>query len=81
MSDVSLFTSDEALRAEIRASNKDRVDRLSDPDRARVQIEDDRELRMHRRMRQFAFWLFILPALIGLFTSGGSWLIGWLISK
>jgi hypothetical protein len=64
MSDLSLFSSDEDLAREQQSSRR-HVDRhLSEPERAKVAIADAREERLHRRLRAFAWWLFVLPVLI-----------------
>jgi len=64
MSDLSLFSSDDSLSQEQRASRRHNGRQLSEGEQALASIADDRELRLHRRLRAFAWWLFVLPVLI-----------------
>jgi len=69
MSDLSLFSSDAVLGREQHVSRRHVEQHLGDTDKALVSIADDREMRLHRRIRAFAWWLFVLPVLIwGLFV-------------
>lgn len=68
MSELSLFSSDDALAQEQRASRRHNDRPLGEAEKALASIADDRELRLHRRLRAFAWWLFVLPVLI--------WLVG-----
>lgn len=57
-----LFTSDEDLRQMQRASARIPKGMRLSPEQQRVEaIEADRELREHRRLREFAWLLFIAP--------------------
>lgn len=44
-------------------------------------IENEREMRNHRRLREFAFLLFILPPLIGIVSIVAQWIAASLLSK
>ncbi len=68
MSDLSLFSSDDALAREQRAVRRHGERVLSPAEHALTDIADAREQRLHRRLRAFAWWLFVLPVLI--------WVIG-----
>jgi len=68
MSEISLFSSDEALAGEQGHVRRHNERPLSEAEKALVAIADARELRLHRRLRGFAWWLFILPVWL--------WLVG-----
>ncbi|MFA6165367.1 MAG: hypothetical protein WC700_02040 [Gemmatimonadaceae bacterium] len=72
MSDISLFSSDELLTGEQGHVRRHNERPLSEAEKALVAIADARELRLHRRLRAFAWWVFILPAwlwLLGVVTA------------
>lgn len=64
MSDLSLFSSDATLASEQGHVRRHNERPLSEAEKALVAIADARELRLHRRMRAFAWWLFVLPVLV-----------------
>lgn len=69
MSDLSLFSSDDVLAAEQRSARRHGERVLSPTEQALTDIADAREIRLHRRLRAFSWWLFILPVVIwGLFV-------------
>lgn len=69
MSDLSLFSSDDDLAQEQRSARRHGERSLSLAEQALTDITDAREIRLHRRIRAFAWWLFILPVVAwGLFV-------------
>lgn len=64
VSEISLFSSDETLAGEQGHVRRHNERPLSEAEKALVAIADAREVRLHRRMRAFAWWLFVLPVLV-----------------
>lgn len=71
-----LFASeDEIRRLQYEASQRIREANRTPLDEWHAMLEDEREIRMHRRMRQFAFLLFVAPAIAYLVAALIQWAI------
>ena len=70
-----LFTSDDQLRQLQRAARANKGVTISAEEQRREAIEDARELREHARWRQFAFLLFVVPAIMSLATGIVFWFV------
>lgn len=74
-SDVGLFSIDESLYSSQLAAVREFKESISPELRARIAVDDARELRAHRRARTFAYLLFIAPLLAGLAQVALSWFL------
>ena len=76
---ILLFSSDDQVKQLQRAARANKGANksvaISPEEQRREAIEDARELREHARWRQFAFLLFIMPAIVSVATGIVFWIV------
>lgn len=75
-----LFASDEAVTIAQHETRRRAVDFKSEQER-REFVDDQRELRLHQRMRLFAWLLFIAPVLATAIVTLISLLLPWIVGR